>query len=447
MKKKIAFSIFIAFFILYFNNPLFAAFRTGLPHNPDWKVDEEIAGFVPGWNQGYFKCRPPKGGYNEIIEKQKILNSWGYKARPIEEIKDLLPEPNYELYSNPEIWGTIRINETPWEAVKPRGVMWEKFMAQSEKNKKVCYIDEDSWLRGYKYGIPFPELDEKDPQIAVKLMWNFLKKYQDNDREVPMDICGKDRRGYERHNLFLNRRIQMRGRVRDDSHTQDGLYYPNLKNFELVYTCPYVSPYNLRGTIVLYYRYNDPSQADDLWIYIPSIRRVRRMSTAQTQDRVPGGLDWTWDNAEGFEGNVTKFNCTYLGRKEMLVPVCAHSHAYWDPTSWLNSPDQYYQRRLCYGVKCTYKEPVNMTDIEVWLDPVFFNCPFAINRDMKGRDWIVVSVSSGRGKNWFYTMYNDYAIDILRKHASRAQFAYSGGIETVIDNFTMETLKREFLSR
>jgi len=77
-----------------------------------------------------------------------------------------------------------------------------------------------------------------------------------------------------------------------------------------------------------------------------------------------------------------------------------------------------------------------MTDIEVWLDPVFFNAPFAINRDLRGRDWIVFSIASGRGKYWFYTKYNDYTIDILRKHASRALFSYSGGIETVLEDLT-----------
>jgi len=211
LKKFFVFGVSLALFIVCFNDSLFAAFRTGLPHNPDWKVDEEIADFVPGWNKGYFKCRPPKGGYNEIVEDQKKLNSWGYKARPIEEIKHLLPKANYELYSHPEIWGTIRINETAWEPVKPRGAMWEKFMAQTERNKKECYVDKDNWLRNYKYGILFPEPDENDPQIGVKLMWNFLEKFQDNDREVPMDISTKDRRGHERHNLFFYSLMQLEG--------------------------------------------------------------------------------------------------------------------------------------------------------------------------------------------------------------------------------------------
>ena len=448
MKKTIIFYfLFTISLLFFFQNSLFAAFRTGLPHDPNWLVDEEISAYCEGWNKGHILCKPPRGGYNEITENQKILNSWGYKARPMEEIKDLLPEPQYNMYADPDAWGTMRINETAWEPVKPRGAMWEKFMAQTKKNKKEVYLDDKKWLRNYKYGMPFPDLDENDPKIAVKLIWNYFKRYQDNDRTVNMDITTKDRRGNERHNLLTNRRLQLNGRTKNDEHTVDGVYRPNPKNYEFIYTSPYVAPYNLRGTIAMYYRYNDPDKDDTMWVYIPSIRRIRRLSTAQHQDRVPGGLDWTWDNTECFEGNVTRFDFTYMGRKEMLVAVVAHSHTYWDPTSWMNCNDQYYQRRNCYVVKAKYKNPINMTEMILYFDPLLYTCPWSVDRDMKGRDWIIQIVTQGRDKHWFYAMYNDYAIDILRKHASRAQFSFSGSEDYTIEDLSMESMKREFLSR
>ena len=300
VKKKLLYIILFALISFYFQGNTFAAWRTGLPHDPNWLVDEELVRFSPGWNKGHIKVRAARGGVNKIVENQEIINSWGYKARPIEEIEDLLPEAIYNMYCHPEQWGTIRINETPWEAVKPRGSMWEKFLAQSEKNKKNVYLDERGWMRNYRWGIPFPDLDEKDPQIGLKLVWNYYKRYQDNDRVLRMDVAVKDRGGGERHNMMLNQRLQMSGRTRGDKNTEDGLYLPNPKNIEFVYAAPYVAPYNMRGTIALYYRYNDPDRDDDMWVYIPSIRRIRRLSTNQHQDRCPGGFDWTWDNTEGF---------------------------------------------------------------------------------------------------------------------------------------------------
>jgi len=297
--------------------------------------------------------------------------------------------------------------------------------------------------------MPFPVMDENDPKLGVKLVWNFFKRFQDNDKVVPMDITTKNRRGYERHNLLLNRRLQLSGRIRDDANTEDSLYLPNPKNYDYIYASPYVAPYNLSGTVPLYFRYNDPDKDDDMWVYIPSIRRVRRMSTSQHQDRAPGGLDWTWDNPEGFEGHVTRFNITYMGRKELLVSIIGHAHTYWDssPNSWLNGNDQYYQRRNTYVVKCTYKKPINMTDIILYLDPMLFAATYSIDTDVKGRTWIIQLVTQGRDKHWLYAMYNDYAVDILRKHASRAQFAYSGSEDYTINDLSMENLKKVFAAR
>ena len=448
MKRNFTHLLLIICLLFGIQASAYAGFRVpGLIPDPNWMVDEEIAEEAPGWNQGYIKCRRPYGGENLITENQKILNSWGYKAKSFEEIKDLMPEPHYNMYMQPEVWGTFRINETAWDPVKPIGPMWDKFMAQTKKNKKECYLDEKNWLRGYKYGIPFPDLAENDPKIGVKLVWNYFKRYQDNDREVDMLISVINRKGHIRQNLLLNRRLLMNARVRDDNVTVDGLYKPNPKNLEFIYATPYISPYNLRGTLPLYFRYDDPDKTDDMWIYIPSIRRVRRMSTNQHQDRLPGGVEWTWDNTEGFEGNVTRFDFVYLGRKLMLSPTVSHTHSYYNKAGHINSNDHYYQKRNLYVVKCVYKNPINMTSIVLYLDPLLYAAGYSVDQDMKGRDWIIQLVTQGRCKRWFYSMYNDFAIDILTKHSTRACFSYSGSGIFRANQMTMDSLKKEFLSR
>ena len=446
IRKKWIILMFSLICFIFFQNNLWATFSTGLEMHPDWYVDEDIGNVLPQWNKGVLKCEPPRGGYNEITENQKIINSWGYRARPLEEIKNLLPEPIYNIFNNPK-WGEVRINETAWEPIKPRGYHWEKFIKQSKKNTTEVYLDEKNWLRNYKYGIPFYELDEKDPKIAVKLIWNYFKRFQDNDRVVPMNPVFIDRRQHVRHNTVINRRMLLHGRNRDDIHTNNGTYSPNPQNLDFVFVTPYLHPYNLRGTIPLYYRYDDPDKPDDFWIYIPSIRRVRRMSTNQHQDRLPGGADWTWDTTEGFEGNLTRFNWTYLGREELLIPIIGHSHCYYSTSGYLNGMDQYYQRRNCYVIKASYKKPINMTEMVLYLDPLLYSACYSTDRDLKGRDWIIQFISQGRDKNWFYTMYNDWAFDIVTTHISAVLFSHSGGKGFVIDDFRMDRLKQEFLSR
>ena len=444
IKKSCWIFLLIISFIFVFQGIIWAV--PDLPRHPDWYVDEEMSPFIEGWNQGWYICKPPTGGYNTLTEDQVILNSWGYKANPLSEIKDLLPESVFKIYNN-ERWGTVRVNETAWEPVKPRGAMWERFMKQSKKNIGTTYIDKFGWLRNYRYGIPFLEIEPDDPQAAVKCIWNYLKRYQDNDRFVPLYGSYIDRNCRHTLNGLLNRRIQMTGRVRPDDVTDEGLYTPNPSNLDFCYATPYVAPYNLRGTIPLYYRYNDPQKSDAMWIYIPSIRRVRRMSTAQHQDRLPGGADFTWDTTEGFEGNPARFNWVYLGRKELLIPTIGHSHCYYNPKAWINGMDQYYQRRNCHVIKGTYKHPINMTDLVLYLDPLFYSACFSVDYDLKGREWIVQFISQGRDKHWFYTMYNDWAFDIQRDHITGCLFAFSGAKDFRLSHFTMKNLMQDFLSR
>jgi len=434
--------LMIILFVFFFQGIIYA--KPNLQKDPDWLVDEELSGHIDGWNEGVIKCMPPTGGYNVLTDKQTILNSWGYKARPMEEIKHLLPGPQYELFNHPEIWGTFRINETDYNAAAPRGAKWEKYLTSSKKNIGVVSVDEKGGLRKYSNGIPFPELDEKDPMIGIKLIWNYYKRFQGDDRIVLIDITTKDRRGGERHNLIDQRRMRMNGR----NNAHHPIYSPNPKKIDYFYTAIYVAPYNLRGTLPLYYRYLDPDKSDDMWIYIPSIRRVRRMSTAQHQDRFPGGLDWTYDSTEGFEGKVNNFIWSFLGRKELLNPVLSHNHCYFNPKGFLNGMDQYYQRRNCYVIKATYKSPINMHEMILYLDPELYSCCFSVDTDIKGRNWIVQCIHNGRDKDWYYTMYTDFAADILRKHVSRACFAHSGNNQRYESkDFTMDNLKKIFLAR
>jgi len=114
-------SILILLIVFIFYANLLAV--PNLEKDPNWLVDEEISQICKGWNHGHIKCWPPRGGYNDITENQKILNSWGYKAGPLSEIKDLLPAPQYEMYCKPDQFGTFRINETAYDPVKPRGAL------------------------------------------------------------------------------------------------------------------------------------------------------------------------------------------------------------------------------------------------------------------------------------------------------------------------------------
>ena len=50
----------------------------------------------------------------------------------------------------------------------------------------------------------------------------------------------------------------------------------------------FFSPYDVRGTAFIVARYDDPRRGDDGWAYVPSLRRVRRISAEVKSDSLMG---------------------------------------------------------------------------------------------------------------------------------------------------------------
>jgi hypothetical protein len=80
---------------------------------------------------------------------------------------------------------------------------------------------------------------------------------------------------------------------------------------------PVLEPYDLRGVGGLWYRYLDPNRQDDTWIYLPSLRRVRRLSSSQRSDAL-FGQDVDVDSYGGYTGQIPWFEWKLLGQKPML---------------------------------------------------------------------------------------------------------------------------------
>ena len=408
-----------------------------LPNAPGWRFDEAVPMEI--LKKMYGSDQNP----NPLTNKQKIIGSWGYGARNVDEIKDLLLPAFYNVLKHPEIWGHIRINETAY--MKPRGKYWEIYQKATEKYKGACRLDKDGWLHDYVAGCPFPDVDvDNDPQAGVKLVWNFQKRFIYDDERSAGGQFVKDRSGNVRK-IFLERIwLQFFNRKAVDPKP---VYKPNPLGLDYAYGFGYLQPYNLRGTIPMYYRYID-NKPDDMWMYIPAMRRVRRMSTAQKQDRLPGGMDFTWDTNDCFGGNVSDFNVAYLGRKELLVPLMTKAQAQYDVNGYFSGQDQYYQRVNCYVVKLTYKKPVTMTDIYLYLDPVEFRSTFSIDTDIKGQEWMIQIYCWMRDKEWIPHQMCQSAVDLQRRHGTPAPCCFPDlNIGLTYEDILMKNLKKHYLSR
>jgi len=94
-----------------------------------------------------------------------------------------------------------------------------------------------------------------------------------------------------------------------------------------------LAPFDAKGIALINYRYKSSdgprasARNDDTWVYVPTLRRVRRISTAQRTDAV-SGTDFTFDDFSGFFGVPPQYEWKCLGRVDLLAPVNSQVKAY-----------------------------------------------------------------------------------------------------------------------
>jgi Protein of unknown function (DUF1329) len=233
-------------------------------------------------------------------------------------------------------------------------------------------------LQNYVAGQPFPNITPKDPQFAIKVMWNydygFVNGLDDTDlRNFDADTGSIPQDGpmtVERHflldhfrRLFWNARLYVDPKPEKPNpngyRAQQGLY-------------PILEPFDLKGVGALGNRYIDSAKQDDSWLYLPSLRRVRRLSTAQRSDAL-FGQDTDVDSYYGYAGQVSWMEWKYLGDKEVLATV----HAEHFPVKWDEKVDwawnDNWEKRKVYVIEGTSKLPqyayskrVLFVDKETW---------------------------------------------------------------------------------
>jgi hypothetical protein len=204
-----------------------------------------------------------------------------------------------------------------------------EYIAATEKFKGQARIGPDESLENYTAGQPFPmdQIDCKgDPQAGVKIMWNFdyqwegdgtathfFYSYWDRGEQLPLYYEGTSR------SIRLSNRVEA-----EYLDKQDGDLFRKERR-KNAFGIEVTAPFDARGINVMTYRYksSDAPQAegknDDTWVYVPTLRRVRRISTAQRTDAV-SGTDFTLDDLRSFAGIVTQYTWECLGEFDIIAP-------------------------------------------------------------------------------------------------------------------------------
>jgi hypothetical protein len=133
----------------------------------------------------------------------------------------------------------------------------------------------------------------------------------------------------------------------------------------------------------------DPNKADQLMVYIPSLRRIRKLSATDSQDPVMG-QDIIYDDTEGFMQKLspTRYPYTYelMADREFLLPAYTLDGAEYVSSKEIELRNMKFERRPIYVVKMTQLDPNYVYSSRIfYIDKETFDFFHIENYDQKNR--------------------------------------------------------------
>ncbi|HJQ84552.1 MAG TPA: DUF1329 domain-containing protein [Candidatus Binatia bacterium] len=305
-------------------------------------------------------------------------------AENVDKVKDLV---------SPGLEWCIR-RGWPITIIAPKRIEWpQAYREATEKYATQVRLAADGrTMENYVAGQPFPLIDPKDPQAAVKIMFNYDYNFFATDdvdlRNFDGDtgtIASHGPMTIERHFLIDHfRRLFWTGRLYIDPKPEK----PNPQGFrrqEGLY--PILEPYDVKGVGMVSNRYISPDKFDDSWLYLPSLRRVRRLSTSQRSDAL-FGQDTDVDSYGGYAGQIGWMDWKLLGEREVLGAVQAkHLPVKWhEKVDW--AFDEGWEKRRVYVVEGYSKIPQYGYGKRVlYVDKEGWGVPYSDIYDRAGELW------------------------------------------------------------
>ena len=245
-------------------------------------------------------------------------------------------------------------------------------------------------LLHYVAGLPFPDVHFSDPQIGLKMAWNFYWRWLGDDHRTGGGTGkGKiiryaiEKDGSERRADVLHHTMKTRGRVSLDLKP----WIDGYEHVDWMQLRADEYPRDTAGTTTLEIRYADPKREDDLYIYVPSIRRVRRAPPIQRCATIAPS-EFNFDDINSFSGKVTDFNYRFLGRWKMLGNFSQEQIPFYRKSGDYLPLKESWEIVDAYGLEITPKDPSYCYPRKViYFDKQNFEAFWTMIWDGKGNYW------------------------------------------------------------
>jgi hypothetical protein len=375
----------------------------------------------------------PKEFYAELsYDIEKMKNLWaeliGFRAPEVvgkirPEIKpgkytykDVQNNPAFKELMAPVLYERIKPGGPPFagnipefEIIPTRQYYWALPVAEATKrNLGKVKLDNQGYLigKGWESGYPFPK--PSGPFKAQQIFYNYEKRYlnwEDNFRHMNRGFGWNKNLNMDLKTLSYAVRTRLAGRVLMkpygwfDERAKEMGEFKSYINFM-------AAPRDIAGVAQSLLQYLDPDKPNLAMIYVPSLRRMRKMSSTDTQDPAMG-LDLIWDDGEGFTQKISRTRYPYkielIGEREYLVPALSEDGAEYQTSQekGVEFRNIKMERRPVHVLKMTQLDPNYVYSYRIlYLDQETFNIIHLANYDQKGRLYRTTDIIHG----WFPEM-------------------------------------------
>lgn len=259
----------------------------------------------------------------------------------------------------------------------------KKYMGQTKQDADG-YLDYSSYVTGY----PFPQPSGKFK--AQQIIYNWEKRYLHADqvfhltqtrgfnKELKIDFEGFT----DTLMAKLEARLLMPPYGWFDERAQkEG----ETRTMAMVH----LAPRDMYGSALTNISYIAPKHLDQFLLYISSMRRIRKMSSSDTQDAV-GGQDNIYEDIDGFQGKLDRYIYPYkfelMAEREYLVEAPSLDGSVYLSSKGMEFRNVKLERRPLYVVELTQLDKHHVYSKRIlYFDKETFNLYHIDNFDQKGR--------------------------------------------------------------
>jgi Protein of unknown function (DUF1329) len=169
-------------------------------------------------------------------------------------------------------------------------------------------------LPRHVYGFPFSEINLDDSQAAYKVLYNVqASRFQMDDAYLYIAAKWAKPNENDRDVEFGSYTTVDIGRHSGPRKNPDETFVRNI-----VFG---VSPYDMVGVSIMEWWFQDQERRPAMWAFVPSLRRVRRISPEANADQGFFGSTIPRDDSYSWGWRVRQMKWKLIGSRDMLVPI------------------------------------------------------------------------------------------------------------------------------